>query len=162
MYVLLINKLYGTHYLHSRLFRPMHLLSNWPEPPLAMRKHNCLEGTFMSYLYNYIMDLGQTWATSFEWPFANTKLDECNLIAHFDGGVRRQSGCAASVWVVEVAYLEHSQWTYNIIAHGGSYFQSLISSFVAETLTLLETSSFLRKIIEQHSSRKPSGKYRRV
>ena len=111
------------------------------------------------YLANYKMDLKKSWFEVFDWPFADHKLDDCNLLAHCDGGSKHHS-CSASAWIVEACIFVKGQWLRKVVAMNGTYFDLQISSFIAETVALNECLTFIRHLLERVGNQEPLGSER--
>ena len=107
-------------------------------------------------LANYTMDMGETWERSLEWPFPGRELGECNVVLHSDGGSR--SGCSGAAWVMEVGIVEDGEWVFKLLACGGAYVASSISSSVAEAIALEDCSLLLRKLVQRHTLHEPLGR----
>ena len=113
------------------------------------------------FLANYTMDSKQTWTDVFEWPLAEATLDQCNLVIHSDGGTRH-GRCSAAAWVVEAVLVVHGVWISELIAMGGTYFDSPISSFCAEALALEECTLLVKRILERGVGEGSLGKRRKM
>ena len=127
----------------------------WHDPVVWTRRERNQKADFLA---NLTMDRAATWATANDWPFEGWSLNECNLVAHTDGGTRRAKNCSASAWIVEVGRLTKDGWEYKNLAIGGTYFEKAISSFSAEALALLECSVFIRRLVAKYSIYTPLGK----
>ena len=130
----------------------------WDDPVLWRRRS---ENVIADYLANHTMNIGKSWFEAFDWPFEGRLLKECNLLAHCDGGSRRQS-CSASAWVVEACIFQHGQWLRKPLAMSGTYFDQQISSFTAETLALEDCTCFIKRLLERGCDNEALGKRSRL
>ena len=119
--------------------------ARWEDPVAWKRRHL---NEIADYLVNFTMDSGTSWSREFDWPFRNVTLTDCNLVAHADGGTRANKS-SASAWVVEAGVFIDGQWSYKPIAMSGTYFESPISSFTAETAALAECTTFVKRLLKE-------------
>eukprot|EP00973_Karenia_brevis_P000615 87075-Karenia_brevis.AAC.1 len=107
------------------------------------------------------MDQATSWSKCFDWPFPHCRLDECNLVLHVDGGTRKGS-CSASAWLLDVGVFRNGTWDVSHFAMGGTYHDSPLSSFYAESLALAEGTLFLSSAVRNLIFDRPLGKRRRT
>ncbi len=142
--------------------------AGWSPPrlwhdPVAWKRREL--NVVADYLVNFTMDNEQTWCRSFNWPFATSTLDQCNLAAWSDGGTRSgKKVCSASAWIVEVGIYQNRSWHFRPLAMGGTYFAAPLSSFTVECFALQECASFLKHLIQRNDTNiaEPLGKRQRV
>ena len=124
---------------------------SWDDPVMWKQRG---QNTISYFLANYTMDNQRSWLETFEWPYDDHALDNCNVIAHSDGGTRRDR-CSASAWIVESCVLREGKWIREPLAMGGTHYDNPISSFSAEALALQACILFVRRLLDKGSSMRP-------
>ena len=130
----------------------------WDDPIFCRkREHNARA----DHLVNYTMDCQSTWTRHLDWPFDGIAFDDCNYIAHSDGGTRKDQ-CSAAAWIIEAVLNRDSHAETKPIAMAGIYISTPVSSFLAESIALDECTSFLKQFFLRKGVSEPLGKQRRV
>ena len=126
----------------SRGWEPPYL---WNDPVIWNRRE---ANVIAEYLVKYTMNERRTWIHELVWPLPGIDHAACNYLVHSDGGTRKDQ-CSAAGWIVEVLHLQDGVWSRDLLARGGNYIHLPVSSFLAESIGLEESTFFLRRFFER-------------
>ena len=93
------------------------------------------------------MDQQASWSKEFQFPFESGSWQQCNIVAHSDGGSR--PSCSAAAWVVEVGMIVESEWVFKQVACGGKYIEPPVFSFEAESIALELCTNYVKTSLEK-------------